>query len=200
MRHSRPVLDPAPVRRRLRRWTLCLGHGALTVLLAAGCAKARAETVPDGPPLATPAPPPRVLVPVEEVLAEAPPPPELPAEVEPEPAAAPPPPRRPAADTTQKPPDPPSPAVAAPAVETPVRTPSPNPVEEKKIADVLARASQDLSKVNYQGLNGDGRAQYDDSKRFAELATGAVKDRNYTMASTLADKAATIAAQLLAGR
>src|SRR4030095_1326541 len=32
---------------------------------AAGCAKARAATVPDGPPLAMPLPPPRVCVPIE---------------------------------------------------------------------------------------------------------------------------------------
>ncbi len=204
MRHWQPELDPITVRPGRHRWALCLGHCALTALLAAGCVKARAETVPDGPPLATPAPPPRVLAPVEEVLAEAPPPPELPAETPPEPVASPRPARRPpgtTADTTQKPPEPPPVAAPAPVVvEAPVRTPSSNPVEEKKISDILARASQDLNKVNYQGLNGDGRAQYDDSKRFAELATGAVKERNYTMAATLADKAATIAAQLLAGR
>ena len=47
---------------------------------AAGCAKARAATVPDGPPLAMPQPPPRVFVPVdeEEPLAASPVVPETP--------------------------------------------------------------------------------------------------------------------------
>src|SRR5688572_3039886 len=46
----------------------------LSLALMSACAKAgAAELVPDGPPLATPAPPPRVLTPVEE-LAEVPPP------------------------------------------------------------------------------------------------------------------------------
>ena len=40
---------------------------ALSAASATGCAKARAATVPDGPPLAMPMPPPRVFAPVEEV-------------------------------------------------------------------------------------------------------------------------------------
>src|SRR4030095_9779248 len=38
----------------------------MAAVAANGCAKARAETVPDGPPLATPQPPSRVLAPIEE--------------------------------------------------------------------------------------------------------------------------------------
>src|SRR5437879_6541804 len=47
----------------------------LLVLLASGCVRARAKTLPTGPPLDVPPPPPRVLQPVE-TQAEAPPPPE----------------------------------------------------------------------------------------------------------------------------
>jgi outer membrane biosynthesis protein TonB len=181
--------------RRLGLWVLGC---AILAASAAGCAKARAETVPDGPALATPAPPPRVLAPVEEILAEAPPPPETPPETIPAPAAEsrPPQQRRPVPDDTQKPPEP-APAAPSPVVETPVRQPPANPAEEKKINDVIARATRDLGNVHYQGLNDNGRAQYEESKRFAELATGEVKNRNYVLAATLADKAATIASQLL---
>ncbi|MGH2400786.1 MAG: dihydrolipoamide succinyltransferase, partial [bacterium] len=49
-------------------------------LLAGACAKARAATVPDGPPLQVPEPPPRVLAPVEEATVATPAPaPEPPA-------------------------------------------------------------------------------------------------------------------------
>jgi hypothetical protein len=167
-------------------------------LSAAGCTRARAETVPDGPPLATPAPPPRVLAPVEEVLAEAPPEREIPEAPPPAPPAAQPPaPRRPPVADTQKPaepePEPPPPAVA----EAPARQPAANPAEEKKIFEVLQRFNRDIGRVNYQNLKGDGKAQYDLGKRFAQLAEQEIKNRNYPLAATHADKAATIAAELL---
>jgi hypothetical protein len=177
---------------------ILLALGSLAVS-AASCAKARAETVPDGPPLATPAPPPRVLAPVEEVLAEAPLPAELPVDLPTAPASdRRPAPRRPAAADTQKPPEPqPQPPVAPPVVaETPVRQPAADPAEEQKIRDILLRASRDLNNVDYRRLQGDGKAQYEQSKRFSELAEAAIKDRNYLLAATHADKAATIAEQL----
>ena len=64
--------------------SVCHGQGrALLTLVAAAalaittgaCTRARAETTPEGPPLATPAPPPRMLAPVEGGVAGAPPPP-----------------------------------------------------------------------------------------------------------------------------
>lgn len=172
---------------------------ALAGLAASGaaCTRARAETVPDGPPLATPAPPPRVLAPVEEILVEAAPLPDPPVEAPREASPTRPAPRRPPVADTAKPAEPPvAPATPAPA-ETAVRTPAANPAEERKISDLIARARGDLGKVHYQGLTENGKAQYDESKGFADLAAGAVKERNYPLAATLADKAATIAAELL---
>jgi len=182
---------------RTTRRACCIGYCALAAALAAGCTKARAETVPDGPPLAMPAPPPREIMPVE-VLAEAPPPPETPVTATPTPTAKAPVTRRPAAPAAeaQKPPDT-QPAPAPAAVEAPVRTPAVNPAEEKRIVEILQRASRDLGTVDYRNLQGDGKAQYEESKRFSELADGAIKERNYPLAATLADKAATIAGQLL---
>jgi hypothetical protein len=54
-----------------------------------------------------------------------------------------------------------------------------------------------LAQVNYKLLSVDRRAQYDQSKRFSEQAEQALKDRNLIFAATLADKAATLAAELL---
>src|SRR5438128_966819 len=66
---------------KLVAFALCLVQAAS---LAAGCAKTQAASAPNGPPLSVPAPPPRVLAPVDDqpVVAENPP--------TPEPAAAPP--------------------------------------------------------------------------------------------------------------
>ena len=181
-----------------RRLLTLLAAGALA-LSAASCTRARAETVPDGPPLATPAPPPRVLAPVEEVVAEAPAPPQIPVELPPEPPEERrPAPRRPPVAEAEKPPEP-QPAPAAPVVaDAPaVRQPAANPAEEQKIREILLRASRDLGNVDYRKLQGEGKAQYDQSKRFSELAEEAVKVRNYTLAATHAEKAATIAAELL---
>jgi type IV secretory pathway VirB10-like protein len=188
---------------RFGRFAFCMLSLAL-LGVSAGCAnKAGAATVPDGPPLAMPAPPPRVIAPVE-LVAETPPP------VTPEPAPAAPP-RTPAA---RPPAARQEPAAAAPPPVQPVvptATPAPEPrevravpsaaaaAEERKVRDVMSRASRDLNRVDYQKLSAEGQAQYNQSKRFSEQADQAIKDRNYVYAMTLADKAATLAAEL-AGR
>ena len=63
--------------------------------------------------------------------------------------------------------------------------------------ELVARATRDLKRVNYQALSAEGKAQYDQSKRFADQANSALADRNLPFAHTLADKAATLAAGLL---
>ncbi|MGE4163737.1 MAG: hypothetical protein AB7G23_18585 [Vicinamibacterales bacterium] len=181
---------------------------ALLVLLATtgGCARSRPDVVPDGPPLAMPLPPPRVLAPVEEPLpatttaADAEPPQE--------------PPRTPPArTTTRRPPQEPR-AEAPPAPEEPgvAAAPSEPPRElrpaasagdvaaERAVRDLLTRASRDLTRVDYGRLSRDLRAQYDLSKRFVQQAEQAIRERNFLFASTLADKAASLATGLLAGR
>ena len=66
--------------------------------------------------------------------------------------------------------------------------------------DLLTRAARDLNRVDYGRLSADGRAQYQQSKRFSQQAEQALKDRNFVFATTLADKAATLATELLGGR
>jgi hypothetical protein len=170
--------------------------------LLTGCAKASvADLVPDGPPLTVPEPPPREIAPVE-VVAEAPPPPP-PAPAVPEPAATAPrtPPRQPA--RTEPKTETPAPVAAQPA------PPAPEPreiravpsaaaaAEEKKIRELMSRAAQDLNRVDYRKLSPEGKSQYDQSKRFNEQAEQALKEKNIVYAMTLADKAATLAAELL---
>jgi hypothetical protein len=62
---------------------------------------------------------------------------------------------------------------------------------------MLARAQRDVGRVDYGKLSADGRAQYDQSKRFSAQAEEALKERNFVFAATLAEKAATLAADLL---
>jgi hypothetical protein len=183
---------------RAIRWSLLLVVAAACGVGA--CSKARAQTVPDGPPLAMPLPPPRVVTPMEEPLAAVPITTEVPAAAGPATPPARTPPRK--ADT----------AAAAPPQTAPAVTPAPTPVvepprasrptahelaEEKRIRGVLARATRDIGRIDYRRLSNEGRAQYDQSKALAEQAEQAVKDRNWVFADTLADKAATLAAELV---
>lgn len=187
--------------RAIGQWALVLGLGALT---ATGCAKAQAKDNPSGPPLEVPAAPERVLAPVEEPATASAPPPETP----PPPAAAAPrtPPKPPVRRPEPEPPQTaPAPAVAAPVQPAPEpprelrpASPAADAAAEREARDALTRAASALSRVNYAKLNADARAQYDQSKRFTEQAQQALKDRNFVFAATLADKAATLAAELVA--
>jgi len=53
--------------------------------------------------------------------------------------------------------------------------------------------------VDYRALNADARTQYDTAKRFVTQADDAIRTKNLVYAKSIAEKAATIAAQL-AGR
>ena len=66
----------------------------------------------------------------------------------------------------------------------------------KTIRATLSRANADLTRVDYRRLNVDARQQYDTAKRFIRQADDAVRAKNLVFAKNLADKAATLAAQL----
>jgi hypothetical protein len=53
--------------------------------------------------------------------------------------------------------------------------------------------------VDYNLLGAEGRANFDQARRFIAQAEDALRARNLVFAATVADKAATLAAQL-AGR
>jgi hypothetical protein len=171
-------------------------------LSVSGCAKTQAASVPDGPPLAVPAAPPRVIGPlVDEPRAENPPEPETPPAPPPTNASAPPRSRpRPTttAATPTEEPKPETPPVTPPPV---VEAPRPVPAQvdaaaDRRIRDVMRKAASDLNRVDYRRLSADGQAQYEQSKRFNEQAEQALKERNYIFATTVADKAAAIATEL----
>jgi len=141
-----------------------------------------------------PAPPEHVLVPVEEPVPVA-------AEPEPEPVPT------VAAPKSAPKPVPPKPQPAAPAAAEAPPLPADtrqlqtsaatSAATERNVRDLLARAARDLGRVDYARLSTDGRTQYDQSKRFTEQAQEALRDKNFVFAETLADKAATLAAELL---
>lgn len=170
------------------------------VFAAAGCAKARAaETVPDGPPLSVPAPPPRVLAPVElPAVAATAPPAEVPAAAS-RPAPRPPAPRANEPAPRQEPAPPPVVAERPPSPEParPVTLTSAEAAQDRKVRDILTRSARDLNRVDYRRLSAEGKSQYDQAKRFEDQAEQALKERNFVFAETLADKAATLAAELL---
>ena len=195
------------LRALLRHWALGIGLCALiTAALAGGCAKAQARTAPEGPPLTVPDPPARVIVPAEEPL------PVVVLVPEPPPAAAPRPPvrppvRRPNTTDPEPRPEPVTPpaaaAVAAPAPQPPALRAAPSAADaaaERGVRDTLSRAGRDLGRVDYGRLSAEGRVQYEQSKRFTDQAEQALKDRNFPFAATLADKAASLATELLGSR
>ncbi len=183
---------------------------ALALLMAAsgGCAKRPVQAAPaPAPPLEVPVPPPRVLAPAPEPDAT---PPEK--EPRPEPTRTPSRPRpapRAGPGTGESRPDPArpetpptEPAVGAPAPdarrpsEAPgLRTPqTANDAEaERRVREVLTRATRDLERVDPRALGADARAQFDTARRFIDQAAEALKVRNYLFAGYLADKAEALA-------
>jgi hypothetical protein len=185
---------------------------ALVAPGAAGCARAKANAVPDGAPaLDVPPPPPR-----DVEVNESEPPPPMPLPQEParntpprgnrnNPAPAP---ARPNEPPRTEPPKPETPPVIEPQPkppEEPAKTPAPTlqttPAQadvevERNIRATMTRAGNDLNRIDYRVLNTDARMQYDTAKTFIRQAGDALSRKNLEYARTLADKAATIAAQL----
>jgi hypothetical protein len=181
---------------------------AMIVLLSAtGCTRAKAKTSPDIPALDMPAAPPRD---VELTESEPPQPATLP--TEPARNATP----RPRPVTPAQPQRATEPRQEAPRTEAaPPIIEAPKPAEESKppttlqttptqaegevertIRTTLTRASTDLNRIDYRVLNADARVQYDTAKSFVRQADAAIRAKNLVFAKTMADKAATLAAQL----
>lgn len=178
------------------RATLLVALVLALVVGSTACAKAKAKVTPDIP-MEIPLPPPRI---VETADVPSKPPLELISE-----------PPRVVPDRPRST----APARPEPRAEAPRQEPSParpdegtrasalqtTPVEregavEQQVRALLTKASRDLEKVDYRLLDRDARAQYDTAKRFIDQAEEAAKGRNFVLAGTLADKAATLASQL----
>ena len=175
-----------------------------SALLVSGCFGARARSV-SVVPLDMPAPPPRV---VEVSTPEAPPivsVPEAPIRAtpsQPRPPSPPPSGTPRVVDTprTDAVTDPPKPAddASRPASTTLQTTSSEQGgAVERRILGLLAQATTDLGRINYQGLDADARTQYDTARRFIGQADEALRGRNLVFASNLSEKAAALAAQLV---
>jgi hypothetical protein len=172
---------------------------ALAALAASGCAKAQATAAPTMPALAPPDSPTRIV-------AEYEPDPPLPAEPVAAGTVTPPsrptrPPRRdaprpdPLPDESQGPP--PAAVAPTPPQALALQTPAAASKADLSIRELLARASRDLSRLDYRTLDADRRMQFDTARGFMEQADDALKARNLPFAGKLADKAATMAAALV---
>lgn len=179
---------------RRRRAIRAFVHLCACALVVSGCARARAKTLPSGPPLDVPAPPPRIVLPIE---ADAPPGQPVPPPGEPRRAPARPRPPTPS-DTPRAAEEPPRPAPEPPPTATTLQTtPTAEQGEvERAIRATMTRASVNLNRINYRALNPDARTQYDTAKRFIEQAEDAIRMKNLPFARNLADKAAVLADQL----
>jgi hypothetical protein len=187
-----------PCRRSVVAFLLvCLAAG-----LASGCVRARARTTPDPPALDVPLPPPRLVE-----AAETPPPEPLSLPAEPARSTLPRPKTPPAPVQQQtessKPPEPPKapeepPKEPKPPAATTLRT-TPTQQEgelERRTRGLLLEATSNLNRIDYGRLNPDAKGQYDSAKGFVRQAEDALRTQNLVFASYLADKAATLAAQL----
>jgi hypothetical protein len=177
----------------------------VTVLLAlvvSACAKPEARVVvTPPPPLDVPPPPPRM---VEPVLADLPPEEDATAQAAaaeaPRPAPQPPPrPRAEASRPETAEAQTPEPAKPAPSATLQTVPPSREGQMQRSIRVHLDGAIENLNRVDYSQLGAEGRANFDQARRFIAQAEGALAAKNLVFAATVADKAATLAAQL-AGR
>jgi hypothetical protein len=145
---------------------------------------------------------------VEPVLAELPPSDDTEAEA---PAASADP--LPAPTAQQKPPARTEPRADAPTDEASGAEPSRSPQTatlqtippskegqvQRSIRVHLDSAIANLNRVDYRTLSAEGRANFEQTRRFIAQAEEALRTKNLVFAATVADKAATLAAQL-AGR
>lgn len=174
---------------------VCVGVGA-------GCARSRPATTPVPIALNVPPPPPRVIAtppepvaPTEATNVERPAPVNRPSRSargasRPEPRTEP---VRPetAPETTPPAAAPEATAPAGPLLRTPQTADERE--AENRTTEVLRRASEHLKKVNPATLAPAARQQYETAQRFVEQAEHAMLQRNYVLASYLADKAETLA-------
>ena len=183
-----------------RRRSAPLLAAALVLLVGTACAKPRAAAVPMVPPLAVPEAPARAVAPPDEPLPIVATVPDGPV---PTPAATPVAPRPPAPRRTGPPAAEPEPrADAAPTTPDPSRELRPgsqaaDAQAERAVRETLARSNRDLGRINPARLSADGRTQYEQARRFAQQAEQALATRNVIFAATLADKAASLAAELV---
>jgi hypothetical protein len=182
---------------------------ALLALVASACAHAQASVAPIVTPLEVPPPPPRVVAadPVETpVTVEVPE--AIPSNADalragqtaPRPAP-------PAARPTDAPrTDTAGGAAADAAKPDETRTAPPLPLQtkppqqerevESRVSTDMKRANDMLNRIDYLRLTADARGQYDAAKGYIRQGEEELRNKNLLLASSLAEKALTIATQL----
>ena len=178
---------------RLALFAFCI----LNLAFAAACAKAQAaDLVPDGPPLAMTAPPPRVITLTDDSTVAPPSPPNTETPPAPAPATTT---TRPRVTQPRATETPAATAAAPPATPPPAAPPAAPPLEvravpsaaaageEKKVRDVMLRAANALNRITWQKLSAEEKTRYDQSKRFSEQAEQALKEKNFVYAMALAE-------------
>ncbi len=187
------------IRRRLAAATVTV---VVCAMAGAGCARSRPAVAPPSVALAVPPPPPRVVstppepvLPTEATTVDRPTPANRPARNN-RPAAGRSEPRTAEPASTDGTPDA---AAAAPEPTAPtgplLRTPQTADEQqaERSTREVMDRAKGLLDQVNAATLAPQARQQVDTARRFLDQADGALRERNYVLASYLADKAETLA-------
>jgi len=183
----------------------------LIALMASACVSASARSK-DAPAMNVPPAPPRVIEPAPDPLPE--PVPELPAVSPAVPANSTTPrpnrgqnrPASPPVDPKageQKPPEPlPPDPVPQPPAQPSAQLQTPQAADNNSVRAVRAtidRANGLLNGIDYRPLSTVRKKAYDDAKRFALQAEGALKEGNVMFAQAVAAKAETLAREL-AGR
>jgi hypothetical protein len=186
---------------RIGRFVCALGLAGTM----AGCATLGAGSPSGLPPLDTPEPPPRAVTPLPSEPADTGPTPVI-VPAAPSPARVPrPAPSKPASDK----PDVPAMPGSVPAAESSARPSAEDAARgaslqttthpdeaERRVRELMTRASRDLGQVDPRRLSVGERTQYDAALRFVAQAEEALKARNLRFAEQLADKAAELAAGL----
>lgn len=67
---------------------------------------------------------------------------------------------------------------------------------ESQTKTLLTSAQRDLNRVDAHALSADAQAQYHTAQGFVRMAQQALKERNFTYARNMAEKAAALASQL----
>jgi hypothetical protein len=172
-------------------------------LAGGGCARSRPATIPTPvalnvapPPARGISTPPEPVVPTGATTLDRPAPANRPARnsrpsvARSEPRAAEPGPTEAASDAVPAPPPEP-PAASAPLLRTPQTADEQQ--AERRTREVLGRATALLAKVSAASLTQQARLQHETARRFVGQAEQAILERNYVLASYLADKAETLA-------
>ena len=189
----------------MRKLLIGLALALEAAALAWGCGKPKMKTEPAPPPLEVPLPPSRVIPPPEpggsdETIAiPAERPPRVPARPRPKPGAdqAAKDVKKPDGTPATEPSAPPQPGPPANPLQT---TPTANEGEMvKRVDSLLGQARADLLRVRPAALAGpDGKEQQATVRQFVDQAEQAKREKNYVLAVKLAEKAATLAADLAA--